>query len=209
MNEQRRILIGLSGLFLVTRGASAASPTGDLYLRIASARAKIRTLRGPFTQTRRIGLLVSDVRSTGDLVMTRPDRLRWRLSPPDDVTFWVGPEGLAYRSAHGQGNVPSSSVGVAGALDDLFTLIGGDMAKLDRRWLLRLVHDTESGIEVEATARNGSPTATVRTMTFALMADLARPTRVVLVEGPHDRTDIQFGELRINEPVDPVEMRPP
>ncbi len=202
------MLIALSGLLLVARGARAAPPT-DVYLRIASARAKIRTLRGPFSQVRRIGLLVSDVRSTGDLVMTRPDRLRWRLSPPDDVTFWVGPEGLAYRSAHGQGKVPSSSAGMASALADLSTLIGGDMAKLDRRWLLRLVHDTESGVDVEATARDVLPTATVRMMTFSLTADLTRPTRVVLVEGPHDRTDIQFGELRINEPVDPMEILPP
>jgi outer membrane lipoprotein-sorting protein len=209
MNEQRRALIVLSGLLLAARRTRADSRPEDIYLRIASARSKIRTLRGPFTQTRRIGLLVSEVRSTGDLALTRPDRLRWRLFPPDDVTFWVGPEGLAYRSSHGQGRVPASSAGVAGALDDLFTLIGGDMAKLDARWLLRLGHDAASGIEIEATGREASPPAGVRTMTFALTADLTRPTRVVLVEGPHDRTDIQFGDLRINDPIDPAEMRPP
>jgi len=208
MNQQRRALIALSGFLLATRRASADPAAGDLFSRIANARAKIRTLRGPFTQTRRIGLLVSDVRSAGDFALVRPDRLRWRLSPPDDVTFWVGPEGLAYRSAHEQGRLTPTSAGIAATLQDMCALLGGDMARLDRRWLFRTLQDDASGVEVEATARGAAPAA-LRTMTFALTADLTRPTRAVLAEGPRDRTDIRFGELRINEPIDDAEMRPP
>jgi hypothetical protein len=208
MNRQRRAFIPLSGLLLATRRAGAAPPAGDLFQRIANARAKVRTLQGPFTQTRRIGLLASDVRSTGDFALARPDRLRWRLLPPDDVTFWVGPEGLAYRSASGQGKLANTSVGVVATLDDMCALVGGDMARLDRRWSLRTVRDDATGVEVEATARDVAK-STLRTMTFALTVDMTRPTRVVLVEGPHDRTEIQFGELRINEPIDEAGMRPP
>jgi hypothetical protein len=209
MNEQRRALMAFSGIFLATRRASAVDPpAGDLLSRIARARAQVRTLQGPFTQTRRIGLLVSDVHSTGDLALTRPSWLRWRLLPPDDVTFWVGPEGLAYRSAHGQGRLAATSAGIAAALDDLCTLIGGDLTKLDGRWSLRVLHDGPGGVEVEASARDGSP-ALARTMTFGLTPDLTRPTHVLLVEGARDRTDIQFGDLGVNEPIDDAGMRPP
>jgi hypothetical protein len=208
MNMQRRTFIGLSGLLLATRRAAAEPPAGNLFQRIADARAKVRTLKGPFTQTRRIGLLASDVRSVGDFALACPDRLRWRLLPPDDVTFWVGPEGLAYRSANGQGKLVDTRAGVALALEDMCALIGGDMARLDRRWSLRTVRDDATGVEVEATARDTAKAA-LRTMTFALTADMTRPTHVALVEGPHDRTDILFGELRINEPIDEAGMRPP
>jgi hypothetical protein len=90
----------------------------------------VRTLQGPFVQTRSIGLLATDVRSTGTLVLVRPDRLRWELAPPDAVTFFVGPDGLAYKGATGQGHAMPPNARIAAALDDLRTLLGGDLTKL-------------------------------------------------------------------------------
>src|ERR1700722_13091479 len=99
----RRALLGGSVLALATPGrALAGDPLDDLLARIARARAPVRTMKGPFTQTRTIGLLAVDVRSSGALLLVRPDRLRWELAPPDDAVFFVGPEGLAYRGAHGR-----------------------------------------------------------------------------------------------------------
>jgi Outer membrane lipoprotein carrier protein LolA len=175
--------------------------------RIASARAALQTLRGPFTQTRAIGLLATDVQSHGILTLVRPDRLRWELQAPDDVTFWIGPEGLAYRSAHGHGKVPETSARVGAALDDMRALLGGDLGKLRERWNLMLLRDDATGIEMEATARAAAPG--LSSMRFALAPDLVRPTRVILVEGPRDKTRIEFGELVVNGPVDPSVMRAP
>jgi hypothetical protein len=45
-------------------------------------------------------------------------------------------------------------------------------------------------------------------MRFALAPDLVRPTRTLLVEGPRDRTVIEFGALVVDAPVDPAKMRP-
>jgi hypothetical protein len=199
---------------LATRGARAAAPLDDLLARIARARAPVRTLQGPFTQTRTIGLLSTDVKSTGTLGLLRPDRLRWQLAAPDDVTFWVGPEGLAYRSAHGQGRVPASNARVAASLQDLHALLGGDLARLTERWSLAVVRDDATGAELEATrkpdgAAAGAGPSVARTMRFALTPDLVRPTRALLVEGAHDRTVIDFGELAVNAPLDEGAMRPP
>src|SRR5271169_4811635 len=126
----RRAMLAGTAMLALTRAARAADPVDDVLARIARARASVRTLQGPFVQTRTIGLLATDVRSTGTLTMVRPDRLRWELAPPDDVTFWIGPQGLAYRSAHGQARVPAATARVAGALDDLRALLGGDPASL-------------------------------------------------------------------------------
>ncbi len=211
MKLSRRSLLGASALLLATRRAMAGG-VGDLLARIAKARAPVRTLQGPFTQTRTIGLLATDVRSTGTLTLVRPDRLRWSLAPPDDVTFWVGPEGLAYRSAHGQGRLPATSARMAGALQDLHALLGGDLSRLGDRWSLTVLRDDSSGAEIEALplAPDASPGPSVaRRLRFALAPDLIRPTRVLLVEGEHDRTVIEFGELAVNRSVDESSMRPP
>jgi hypothetical protein len=139
--------------------------------------------------------------------LVRPDRLRWRLDPPDDVTFWAGPDGLAYRSAHGHGKLPDAGVRFAAALDDMRTLLGGDLHRLTERWSLRVLRDDPSGAELEATARDlASPS--VRQMRFALAPDLVRPTRALLIETRYDRTTIQFGALAVNEPISDGDMKP-
>jgi hypothetical protein len=95
----------------------------------------------------------------------------------------------------------------AGALDDLRTLLGGDLARLRERWVLRLVRDDATGAEIEATPRAAS-TSSLHSMGFALAPDLVRPSRALLVEGPRDRTVIEFGALVVDAPVDPAIMRP-
>ena len=214
MTLSRRSLLGASLALLVTRTAAAAGSIADLLGRVARARASVRTLQGPFTQTRTIGLLSTDVRSVGSLALVRPDRLRWRLDPPDDITFWVGPEGLAYRSAHGQGRMPATGARIAGALRDLHELLGGDLSRLSDRWSLAVLRDDASGAEIEALplaadASASGTSAVARRLRFALAPDLVRPTRVLLVEGEHDRTAIDFGDLTVNAPVDESSMRPP
>jgi outer membrane lipoprotein-sorting protein len=204
----RRALLGGSLLALLApRVAMARDPLDDLLARVARARATVRTLRGPFTQTRTIGLLAVDVRSTGTLVLVRPDRLRWDLAPPDEATFFVGPEGLAYRGTNGPTRTVPPDARFAGALDDLRTLLGGDITRLRERWDLRLVREDASGAAIEATPRAGAPSP-LRSMSFALAPDLVRPLRALLVEGPRDRTAIDFGVLVVDGPVDPATMRP-
>lgn len=200
----RRALLGALALLSVSRPARAE---GELLARIARARAPLRTLQGPFVQIRTIGLLATEVRSRGTLTLVRPDRLRWQLDPPDDVTFWIGPEGLAYRSTHGAGRLPEATGRIGASLDDMRALLGGDLSKLSERWLLHVVRDDDAGAEIEATPRASK--AGLSSMRFALRADLVRPTRVVLSEGPRDRTTLDFGELVVNGPVDEHAMQPP
>jgi hypothetical protein len=206
----RREFLAGSLVFLGASGSrvARADPLEDLLARISRARAPIHTLVGPFTQTRTLGLLATAVRSSGTMTLVRPDRLRWELAPPDDVTFFVAPEGLAYRSAHGQGRVPAASARLGGALGDLQTVLGGDLAKLRDRWDLSVLHDDATGAELSAAPRPGTTTS-LRSLRFALAPGLALPTRTLLVEGPRDTTLIEFGVLAVNAPVDEAKMRLP
>jgi hypothetical protein len=212
MRLSRRALFAASASFVLAHvgvvRVTRADALDDVLARIARARAPVRTLVGPFTQTRTIGLLATAVRSQGSLTLVRPDRLRWELAPPDEVTFFIGPEGLAYKSAHGQARVPASDTRIGASLDDLRVVLGGDLSKLRDRWDLRVLRDDASGVEIEATARDPSKAA-LRSMRFALAPDLVRPSRAVLVEGPRDKTVIEFGALTIDAPVDEARMRLP
>ena len=178
---RRAVLMGAATLAVATPSFADDAVDG-LLARIAAARGSLRSLKGPFVQTRTIGLMATDVRSTGTMTLQRPDRLRWELAPPDSITFWFGPEGLAYRDAHGQARLPPSSSKLAGVMGDLRTLLGGDPAKLRERWDLRVVRDDATGAELAATPKVATPG--LASLGFALGPDLIRPTRTTLVEGP-------------------------
>ncbi len=203
---RRRFVCGACLVFM-TRKARAEADAGDPFARIARARAPVRTLDGPFTQTRTIGLLATDVVSHGRLTLVRPDRLRWELSSPDNVTFWMSPEGLAYRSAHGAGRVPAAEARLAAALDDLRTVLGGDLAKLRERWNVSVLRDDPDGIAIEALAKRQA-TAPLHRMRFSFGTDLVWPTHIELYDGPRDRTLIEFGTPVVNGPIDEKQMLP-
>jgi outer membrane lipoprotein-sorting protein len=208
--------LAASGIAMASapRLAHAAEEIDDALAEVARARASLKTLTGPFTQERTIGLLASKIRSTGTLTLVRPDRLRWELAPPDDVVYWVGPEGLAFKSARSRGRValggPNGTTGakLAAALDDIRILLGGDLSKLRERYDLHLVSRTPEGIAFEGTPRPGTGTKLDK-LAFALDKDRVRPTRATLVEGPRDKTEIVFGTLERDVAIDPAKMRAP
>jgi hypothetical protein len=205
--NRRSFLLGGASLFLLSRRARA-DDLDDVLAKIAAARAPVRTLVGPFEQTRKIGMLATEVKSSGTMTLVRPDRLRWELGPPDDVVYWITPEGLAYQSRNGHGRVRGANARVAAVLDDLRTVLGGDLAALRARYDLKLVANDASGAAFEATPRAGTGIRVQRIL-FALAADFVRPARATIVETARDRSDIVFGDLSRDADVDPEKMKPP
>lgn len=192
---------------LLVPAIARADETDVLLARVAKARAQLKTLRGPFTQSRKIGLLATEVKSTGTLMLVRPDRLRWELGPPDSVVYWIVPEGLAYKSKSGQGRVRGESTRVAAALSDLRALLGGDLAALRKRYDLVGTQKDDGSAVFEATPKvKGSGLIKID---FALAPDLVRPTRATLVESEKDRVVIDFGNLERDVAIDPDLMKPP
>lgn len=222
----RRAVLGAAGLTafgLVSLRAARASadPSGaadaaelDAALaEVARARASLKSLVGPFTQERTIALMATKIRSTGTLTLLRPDRLRWELAAPDSVTYWVGPEGFAYRGGRGQGKVPASASSgpngkLAAAMDDIRILLGGDLARLKDRYALRLTARSAEGLTFEADPKPGAAGRLTK-ITFSLDRERLRPTKATLVEGSRDRTDIVFGRLERDTPIDAAALKPP
>jgi hypothetical protein len=207
--NRRGFLVATASLSaLVVARTARATPLDDALARVARARAPLTTLTGPFTQERTIGLLATKVRSTGTLTLVRPDRLRWELAPPDDVVYWIAPEGIAFRGKSGTERARAGAVPprIASSLDDLRTLLGGDLARLTARYEIRL-DDGGPDPVFDATPRD--PKAPIQRLRFALAREGALPRFAEIIEGPRDATRIDFGALRVNTPVEPALMRPP
>jgi hypothetical protein len=88
------------------------------------------------------------------------------------------------------------------------TLLGGDLTHLRARYDLGASCAGEDPLVFEAVPKPGQPTAAKRIL-FSLASDLVSPRSVIIVEGPRDQTEITFGTMQKNLPVDPKRMRPP
>jgi outer membrane lipoprotein-sorting protein len=173
---------------------------------VAKARRSIKSLRASLTQERKMTLLATTIKSTGQLAFVAPDRLRWELEPPDDVVYFVGPEGLAYRTKTQTTSVPAQGANVGRALSDLRALVGGDLGSLRDRYVLSATR-TASEVEISGAAKDPK-TASVRAWVLTLDKTLTLPVRARLVEGKSDTIDVVFSGATLNPEIDPKTMRP-
>jgi outer membrane lipoprotein-sorting protein len=206
--------------FLATCAAAAASATlsrlsradevSDALAEVTRARADLKTLVAPFTQERTIGLLATVVKSEGELTLVRPDRLRWELRPPDAITYWVTPEGLAFATASGGASMARAGAGRFGAvLGDLLVFLGGDLEALRARYDITVPSRGAGGITLVARPKADDVKKHVKALTLALTADRWSAERVVIEENGGDKSVITFGKATRDVKVPPVKMVPP
>ncbi len=197
----RRRTFLLGALAMTTRALVArADSVDDKLAAITRARAGAKTLVGPFTQVATVGLLRSQVQSSGTLYLQYPNRLRWELGPPDSVTYWVAPEGLAYKGLHGGGRIPADTNAQAD-VDALRAMLGGDVSGLKTRFDVKEIPSDTTGPAFECTPKTA---LRLRKLTFSLDADLVRPRKATIVYDNRNKTEITFGELKRDAPISPA-----
>lgn len=190
-------------------GAARADEVSDALAEITRARAGLQTMVGAFTQERTIGLLATAVKSDGEMTLVRPDRLRWELHPPDAITYWIGPEGLAYATPTGGASVGKSAAGRFGAvLGDLMTLLGGDLEKLRARYDLT-AQRADGGLVLGARPRADEVKKHVKSLTLRLPPNLWAVQKIEIEEVGGDRSVITFPNIARDVKVDPARMAPP
>lgn len=205
MTITRRALLLVSPVLLLTKPAFADEPLDALLADVARARKGMKTMKATFTQERKLTLLATSVKSTGNLSYVAVDRLRWELDAPDNVIYWIGPEGLSYRTKSSSATAAPRGAAIANALADVRALLGGDLSALKERYVMA---GTRRADEAEITGTARDPKASVKSFVLVLGKDLTVPLRARLVEGKSDAIDITFANTQINVPVDPVTMKP-
>lgn len=199
--------IGASGIAL---GQSArADEVADTLAEISRARSSLTTMVATFTQERTIDLLATVVKSEGELTLVRPDRLRWELKPPDAITYWITPAGLAYATPTGHASVGRSAAGRFGAvLTDLMTLLGGDLEKLRARYDLAVTRRTD-GVLLTAQPRAAEVKKHVKRLMLSIAPDLWTVRSITIEEATGDKSVIAFIKTTRDAKVDPAIMTPP
>ena len=201
----RRSLLLASASLLFVRTASADDSLDALLADVAKARKGMKTMKATFTQERKLTLLATSVKSTGNLAFVAPDRLRWELDAPDNVIYWIGPEGLSYRTKSSSASAAPKGAAIANALADVRALLGGDLSSLKDRYVLA---GTRRADDAEITGTAKDPKASVKSFVLVLGKDLTVPLRARLVEGKSDAIDITFANQQVNAPIDPATMKP-
>ncbi len=203
MISRRTFVLGALATTMTRALVARADSVDDKLAAITRARAGAKTLVGPFTQTSTVGLLRSQVLSSGTLYLQYPNRLRWELGPPDSITYWVAPEGLAYKGQHGGGRIPANTTEQAD-VDALRAMLGGDASLLKARFDVKEIPSDTGGPAFECTPKATGQAARLKKLTFALDADLVRPKKATIVYDNRNQTQIAFGELRRDVPIDPA-----
>ena len=198
-----------AGFGSITTSDAHAANIDTALTRVTKARASIKTLQAPFKQTRVIGLLASEVKSKGKLTLVRPHRLRWELFPPDAVTYWIGPEGLAIANKEGVTKVSRASAGrFAAVLGDLLVMLGGDLKQLKKRYTLS-VDDTGGRFVLTATPKAKDVKKHITRLMMEAGEQLWSVKRIEIEERNGDRSIIRFGKFVRDKPVKPAVMKPP
>ena len=213
MTSSRRTLIAfaatLSTAWLLGAEVGAADEIDVLLDKISKARAKLRTLQAPFKQIRAIGLLASKVESNGQLTLVLPNRLRWDLAAPDSVTYWIGPEGLTLRNDEGVSKLGKASAGrFAAVLGDLLIMLGGDVRKLRKRYLLELSNeDGKTVLSAKPLAK--AVAKQIVLLSLRLAGEEGWVDRVEIREKNGDKSIIALGKLTKNAAVPDEVIKPP
>jgi outer membrane lipoprotein-sorting protein len=185
---------------IATLATAVVRADEDKLAAVTRARAGVKTLVGPFSQVATIGLLRAQQQSSGTLYLQYPNRIRWELGAPDSVTYWVAPEGLAYRGAHGSGRVAPNTAQQAD-VDALRSILAGDPSALRARFDVKEIPSDTGGPAFECTAKAPGP---LKKLTFSLDADLVRPRKATIVYDNRNQTQITFGDLKRDAPIDPA-----
>lgn len=210
----RRVVLdlaaSLSAIAVMGRGAPAAAEELSPSL-VTEARKGLKSVIAKFTQTRTVGLLAADVKSSGTMTIVTPDRLRWELAAPDAITYWIGPEGIAYRTEKGVVKAGKEAAGRFGAvLGDLLVFMGGDIAALAPRYVVKATsRDKDGTLHVVAEPKGDDVKKLVKVVRFDTTPDLWAVKRVEIEEASGDKSVIEFGPSQRDPKVDPATMRPP
>jgi outer membrane lipoprotein-sorting protein len=206
--DRRSFLLLCSAGALLSFTDEAHAGVDEALDRVTKARASIKTLQAPFKQTRTIGLMATEVVSKGKLSLVRPDRLRWELSPPDAVTYWIGPEGLAMANEDGVTKIGKAGAGRFGAvLGDLLVMLGGDMRKLKKRYDLEVKED--KGFILIAKPKAKDVKKHISELRLEAGSELWIVKRVEIHEKNGDKSIIDFGKFARDKTIPPEYMKPP
>lgn len=194
---------------ILAAGAATAGDTEDALAAIKNARKGLKNLTAKFKQVRTIGLLADEVKSTGELTVVMPDKLRWELFAPDDMIYWVTPKGVAYKSGSSK-KATTAPPGVFGQLlPDLIAFLGGDLDPLKTRYQLLASTNADGSVKLDATPTAKDIKAHLKKLTMVTNKEKWGIASVLIEEPKGDTSSMVFSSNERDAKIPPEKMTPP
>ncbi len=163
---------------------------------VQSASDKITSFSSSFTQERHLALFAKPVIFHGKLTIVRPDKLRWEfIDPVPSVIIFNGDKGIRCNEHNSQNSFDLGSDPVMKSVaEQLWLWLGGDYAKLNKRFLIKM----KGNHTLIITPKEQAVSEYIAAVTIKFNEITNRPERVEIVEPGGDLTRIIFHSYVVN-----------
>ena len=203
-------LASAAGGLSLAPGEALGDTTSDALAEVKKARAGLKSLVGPFTQERTMGLLAATQKSDGEMIFVAPDTLRWELKT-DGVVYFITPAGFAMKTQKGKTETNKAAAGRFGqVMGDMMTMMGGDLEKLRQRY--DITAEKRDGVTIRATPKADDLKTVLKWLEVSTGPNLWGVSRIVIQEPgtkaskSGDKSVITFGAVQRDTKIDPAKL---
>jgi outer membrane lipoprotein-sorting protein len=197
------VLMGVVSLCLCLpfnlRAENVDEDTRAFLARFSKAMSGVSTVFSEFEQDRHMALLEAPLRSTGVIIFSKPNRLRWDTVTPYRSTLIADGKNVAQFEKMGD-SWKKLKIGYAAAMGEVMESLslvwGGDLAGQRKHYRLAVKDGEEPTLTL--TPRDSGMRKVISAIELHFKEDLSAATRVVLKEPGGDSTVIRFVSQNIN-----------
>lgn len=205
------VLLALLGTFQLVASATLAGPplegeARDRAIRALEARQRdVATLRATVVQRKRHRLLKDEVVTEGNLVVRRPDHVRWEVASPERAIVVIdGHSLLVYHPerAEAERRDLRDDFGTRAAAEFMTAGLGLAVEKLERRFRVD-VHRENGRLTLRLTPRSPWVAKVIAEIAITQDDGDALPRHIVVVGPKGDRTETVLTDVALNPVLPP------
>jgi outer membrane lipoprotein-sorting protein len=166
--------------------------------------SKIEALRAHFVEDKRMALLAQPMRSQGTLYYGKPRLLARHTEQPRKVSLLLRDETLTFGDAqHSESIALSAQPSLRVLVDTFVSVLGGDLAALERVAVLSIEPLPDQGFRIRVTPKDEKVKRLVRAMSFEGQGALL--SRMELLDANGDTTVTTFSQVELRAPFSAAE----
>jgi outer membrane lipoprotein carrier protein len=175
----------------------------DVLAAMKTAGDQLKTLSADFQQTHRDHILDEEEKSTGKLYMQVPGRIRWEYDPPQEKVLLVKDNKILLYNPVARQAQEFEQGQMRGAGADLLIGFGKSNSEIGKNYNVRLVEENATDVVLDLVPKPESSASIFASIRLTLEKEDWTPVRTVFLELNKDTTELEFHQVRLNEPLPP------
>lgn len=191
--------VTLSLALLFTGAPARADRLQEVLAEMKKAGDRLKTLTAEFQQIDHDFILEEEETSAGKLYLAVPGRIRWEYAPPRERILVVKDELVRlYNKTANQVNEFRQGKGGKSEGTDLLIGFGKSNAKIGESYDASLASETSDSVRLNLVPKPGSSASFFTRIELEIDKKTWTPRQSVFHEPNRDRTEIRFGDLKVN-----------